>query len=246
MIIVRVSGIATLCGSGRRHASWSRDADEQPPCAGIIRQQAAGVSSPAASPRAAGGRAMKFPLFPDQASTTAAQVDHLYFFLTAVSAVRSGAGLRADALFPVQVSARTKADRTPLAISTMKIEITWTVIPLLLCHGHVRLGRACLLRHGAAASGRDGDQRRRQAMDVEDPAPGGQPRDQRTAVPVGRIVKLTLASQDVIHSFFIPAFRIKQDVVPGRLYDANGSRPTRVGPVSICSAPSTAARIIRT
>jgi len=36
-------------------------------------------------------------------------------------------------------------------------------------------------------------------------------------VPVGQTVKLTLASQDVIHSFYLPAFRIKQDVVPGRL-----------------------------
>ena len=37
-------------------------------------------------------------------------------------------------------------------------------------------------------------------------------------VPLGRTVKLTMTSQDVIHSFFVPAFRIKQDVSAGPLY----------------------------
>jgi len=47
-------------------------------------------------------------------------------------------------------------------------------------------------------------------------------------VPIGRPVKLTLASEDVIHSFFIPAFRIKHDVVPGR-YDTMWFTATKPG-----------------
>ena len=47
-------------------------------------------------------------------------------------------------------------------------------------------------------------------------------------VPLGRAVKLTMTSQDVIHSFFIPAFRIKQDVLPGR-YTTLWFRPTKIG-----------------
>ncbi len=39
-------------------------------------------------------------------------------------------------------------------------------------------------------------------------------------VPAGRNVRLRLRSQDVIHSFFIPAARLKQDVLPGRTIDA--------------------------
>jgi cytochrome c oxidase subunit 2 len=46
--------------------------------------------------------------------------------------------------------------------------------------------------------------------------PGGKREINELHVPVGRPVRLTMTSQDVIHSFFIPAFRIKQDVVPGR------------------------------
>ena len=47
-------------------------------------------------------------------------------------------------------------------------------------------------------------------------------------VPVGRPVRLTMTSQDVIHSFYIPAFRIKQDVVPGR-YTSLWFQPTKPG-----------------
>ena len=47
-------------------------------------------------------------------------------------------------------------------------------------------------------------------------------------VPVGRPVRLTMTSEDVIHSFFIPAFRIKQDVVPGR-YTSIWFQPTKTG-----------------
>jgi cytochrome c oxidase subunit 2 len=47
-------------------------------------------------------------------------------------------------------------------------------------------------------------------------------------VPVGRPIRLTMTSQDVIHSFYIPAFRIKQDVVPGR-YTSLWFQPTRPG-----------------
>ena len=59
-------------------------------------------------------------------------------------------------------------------------------------------------------------------------------------VPVGRDVKLIMTSQDVIHSFYVPAFRIKQDVLPGR-YTTPGFMPPRREPI-ICSAPSTAER----
>lgn len=47
-------------------------------------------------------------------------------------------------------------------------------------------------------------------------------------VPLGRPVKLTMSSEDVIHSFFIPAFRIKHDLVPGR-YTSMWFTPTRTG-----------------
>ena len=65
--------------------------------------------------------------------------------------------------------------------------------------------------------------------------PTGQAEIDALHVPVGRAVKLTMTSQDVIHSFFVPAFRVKQDVVPGR-YTSEWFKPTTPGEYHIfCS-----------
>jgi cytochrome c oxidase subunit 2 len=58
--------------------------------------------------------------------------------------------------------------------------------------------------------------------------PGGAREINELHVPVGRSVRLIMASQDVIHSFFIPGFRIKHDVVPGR-YQSLWFRPEKSG-----------------
>jgi cytochrome c oxidase subunit II len=58
--------------------------------------------------------------------------------------------------------------------------------------------------------------------------PGGQREIDALHVPIGKTVRLVLASQDVIHSFFIPAFRVKHDVVPGTL-ETMWFRPTQTG-----------------
>src|SRR5262249_36589582 len=57
---------------------------------------------------------------------------------------------------------------------------------------------------------------------------GGQREINELHVPVGQAVRMVMASQDVIHSFFIPAFRIKHDVVPGRTEEL-GFRPRKTG-----------------
>ena len=65
--------------------------------------------------------------------------------------------------------------------------------------------------------------------------PGGQSEIDALHVPLGKTIRLVLASQDVIHSFFVPAFRIKHDAVPGT-YETVWFRPTAVGSYRIeCS-----------
>ena len=63
---------------------------------------------------------------------------------------------------------------------------------------------------------RDGDLHRRQALDVEGAAHQRAARDQRAARAGGQPVKLIIGSEDVLHSYYIPAFRVKMDAVPGR------------------------------
>ena len=68
-------------------------------------------------------------------------------------------------------------------------------------------------------------------MDVEDRASGGAARNQRTARAARPPVKLTMTSEDVIHDFFVPAFRVKKDVLPGR-YTSLWFEATKTGNVS--------------
>ena len=70
--------------------------------------------------------------------------------------------------------------------------------------------------------------------------PNGQREINTLHVPVGEPVRLTMTSQDVIHSFFLPAFRVKQDVLPRR-YTTIWFRPQSRADIT-CSAPNIAAR----
>ena len=70
--------------------------------------------------------------------------------------------------------------------------------------------------------------------------PEGQREINELHVPVGQPVKLTMTSEDVIHSFYVPAFRVKQDVVPGPLHHAL-VRGDQGRQSTTSSAPSTAA-----
>jgi cytochrome c oxidase subunit 2 len=171
---------------------------------------------------------MTFPLFPPQASTTATQVDHLYFFLIAVSVF-----ILALVFVPMlyclfKYRRGHPADRTPPRLPTMPIEITWTVIPLVLSMGMFAWGAHVYydLEVPPADALEINVVGKQWMWKVQHQS--GHREINELHIPVGRTVKLTLASQDVIHDFFVPAFRVKQDVVPGRFVTA-WFRPTRMG-----------------
>jgi cytochrome c oxidase subunit 2 len=170
----------------------------------------------------------EIPLFPEQASTHAQAVDALFFFLTAVT---GAAGLLITVLliyFAVRYRRRSPHDRTPRILGSLRLELAWSIGPFLIFLVMFFWGARVYL-----AVARTPDD----AIDVyvvgkqwmwKVQHPGGQREINELHVPVGRRVKLTLTSEDVIHSFFVPAFRIKQDAVPGR-YVQTWFEATRVG-----------------
>ena len=89
-------------------------------------------------------------------------------------------------------------------------------MPLVLFLGIFTWGADVSYREHPGARRCVADLRRRQAMDVAVRASRRTARNQRTARPGDRPIKLMMTSQDVIHGFFVPAFRVKQDVLPGR------------------------------
>lgn len=157
----------------------------------------------------------KLPFFPDQASTIAPQVDYLYLFLVLITTFFSL--LIAILIVYFAIKYRKSTGRQPEQIhgSTL-LEIVWTVIPLGISMVIFLWGAALYFHMQRPPSN---------ALEVYGVAkqwmwkfefPGGQREINSLHVPTGRAVKVTLISQDVIHSFFVPAFRVKTDVLPNR------------------------------
>jgi len=168
-----------------------------------------------------------FPLFPERASALAAQVDGLYFFLVAVSAFFTV--LIFLTIFVFAIKYRRENHPHPSHIEgSLPLELTWTLIPLGICMIFFAWGSLIYFQEGRPPRG---------AMEVYTVAKqwmwkfeheGGQREINTLHVPLGRDVKMIMSSQDVIHSFFVPAFRIKQDVLPGR-YTSIWFHPTKTG-----------------
>ena len=169
-----------------------------------------------------------FPLFPEQASSLAPGVDGLYFFLLAVTAFFSVGIAAALALFAARYRRRLPDERPAEIEGSLALELTWTLIPFAICMVVFVWGAVLFF-----------SQNRPPDDSIEINVVGkrwmwklqhmtGQREINELHVPVGRPVKLNLTSEDVIHSFFVPAFRMKKDAVPGR-YSVAWFRATKPG-----------------
>jgi cytochrome c oxidase subunit II len=171
---------------------------------------------------------MQLPLFPDQASTAARPVDAMYFCLVALSLFFVVLIFGSIVFFAARYRRGAKVDRSPLRFSTLRIEITWTVIPLLMTLGIFAWGANLFFwMKSPPAGAHEVNVVGKQWMWKVQHAEGNREINE-LHVPIGKTVRLTMASQDVVHSFFIPAFRIKQDVVPGR-YTTQWFTATKIG-----------------
>lgn len=155
------------------------------------------------------------PLFPARASTIAGQVDALYFFLIAVTVFFS----TLIAVMILVFAIRFRRERNPKAKQiegSLALEMTWTLIPLGISMVMFVWGATIYFNESRAPRGSMeiyaiGKQWMWKFQHVE-----GQREINELHVPAGRDVKMIMTSQDVIHSFFVPAFRIKADVLPNR------------------------------
>jgi cytochrome c oxidase subunit 2 len=168
------------------------------------------------------------PLFPASASSYSGQVDTLYFFLIAVSAffviVISGLVV----YFGVRYHRRAADAVGAHVVPSLTLEIGWSIVPLLI--GMVMFAWGANVYFAQAKPPAE-------TLDVYVAGKqwmwkfqhlGGQREINEVHVPVGRAVRLTATSEDVIHSFFVPAFRMKADVIPGR-YTTLWFNATRTG-----------------
>ena len=154
-------------------------------------------------------------LFPAEASTIAPYTDALYFYLLAITVI----GVVLVGMLVFGFSLRYRASKHPVATqvegSTL-LEATWTIIPLALFLIVFVWGALLYFRIYTPPTN---------AMNIyivgkqwmwKAEHPGGQHEINALHVPTGQPVQLTMISQDVFHSFSIPDFRVKREVIPGR------------------------------
>jgi len=169
-----------------------------------------------------------FPFWPQTASAYATKVDFLFGSLVVIGALTAGLVFFLMLFFANKYRHGSNADRSGTTKKTWRFEVSWTAATLLIFVGLAMWGADLYLHlYNPPANALQifvvGKQWMWKAQH-----PGGQREINELHVPVGEPVRLVLASEDVIHSFFIPALRIKQDVVPSR-FETMWFRADKVG-----------------
>ena len=158
----------------------------------------------------------EFRIFPDLASTFAWQVDALYILLVVLTVIFTAGVFAAIVYMSVRYRRRSDDERPKPIHGSIPLELAWSIIPLFMAMGVYVLGADLYFRIYRPPT---------EALDIyvvgkqwmwKIQHEQGKREINELHVPIGQPIRLTMASEDVIHSFFIPAFRTKKDVVPGR------------------------------
>ena len=166
--------------------------------------------------------------FPPEASETARHVDWLTLGMLAVTGAFFLAVFIPLTYFAIKYRKGSRADRSNAPRGGIALEITWTLIPAFVSTGLFAWGAAVYFEierppDDALEVNVVGKQWMWKLQHAE-----GKREINELHIPLGETVKLTMTSQDVIHSFYVPAFRVKEDVVPGR-YTNEWFKPIRTG-----------------
>jgi cytochrome c oxidase subunit 2 len=168
-----------------------------------------------------------FPLWPTEASTISRQVDGLFLTLITVTGGVTLLVFATIIFFAIKYSHKNHPVAEPIEGST-PLEILWSIIPLGIFMLFFVWGAAIYVFEAKPPS---------DAMEVYVVAKQwmwkfqyqtGQSEINVLHIPVNRPVRLTMISQDVIHSFYVPDMRVKADVLPGR-YTTTWFQPVKAG-----------------
>ena len=170
----------------------------------------------------------EFQIHPEAASKFAEQVDTFYFFLVGLSAFWTVLLVAIILYFCFKYRRRTLTQRPDEIHGNNALEVGWTIVPFILAMGIFFWAAHIFFNYSHVPA---------DAMEIlvtgkqwmwKAQQPDGTSEINELHVPVGQPIKLTMTSEDVLHSFYIPAFRVKTDVVPGR-YTQVWFEPTKPG-----------------
>jgi cytochrome c oxidase subunit 2 len=156
------------------------------------------------------------PIFPEQASSFAADVDALYFFVIAVSAFFSLVVAVFVIVFAIKFHRTRIGDVGARIEGNLAMELLWSVIPTIIVMVMFGWGASVYyhlrrMPDEAMHIYAVGKQWMWKFQHLE-----GQREINELHIPAGRRIKITVTSEDVLHSLYFPAFRTKIDAIPGR------------------------------
>jgi cytochrome c oxidase subunit 2 len=156
------------------------------------------------------------PLFPEQASNLAPEVDNLYFGITAITAFFAILVVILVIVFAIKYRDKTGQKVGAPITGSIPLELGWSIIPFIISMG-IFVWATIVFFHIVRAP--------EQTLEIYSTGKRWMWRFQHLDgaseintlhVPLGRPVKVIFTSEDVLHSLFIPAFRVKADAIPGR------------------------------
>ena len=176
-------------------------------------------------------------MLPDQASSYAPEVDHLYLFLVGLTIFFTVLISGAILFFFVKYRRHPNTPIPKPIEGSIILESAWSIIPFIICLFIFAWGAKIYLEQYTIPN---------DALDIyvvgkqwmwKFQHPEGQREINELHIPVGKKIRFIMATEDVIHSFFIPAFRMKEDIVPGpNRYTTVWAEPTMTGTFHIfCS-----------
>jgi len=170
-----------------------------------------------------------------ESSTMAGEVDALFYFIMYAGLVLLAIVTILAAFFVLKYRRSKRQTATSGVAHNTPLEIIWTVVPTILIIIVFIWGFRTYLKMNVAP---------KDALEIKVTAqkwfwtfdyPEGNTSVNELVVPLDKPVKLTMSSKDVIHSFFVPDFRVKMDVLPNR-YTITWFQPTRRGDFNIFCA----------
>jgi cytochrome c oxidase subunit 2 len=169
------------------------------------------------------------PFFPEQASSIAGQLDFFIFSLVGISVFFATIVAVLIVYFGVKYRWGAKdVDRTDPLEENTKLEVGWSVLPLIISLTVFVWSAQVFFEMNTPPPDTLNISVLGKQWMWKVQHPDGRREVNELHIPIGQPIKLTMTSQDVIHSFFIPAFRVKQDVLPGR-FTTMWFEPTMLG-----------------
>jgi cytochrome c oxidase subunit 2 len=168
------------------------------------------------------------PFIPESASTVSSKVDALYFYLSGVTLFFTLLISGTIIFFVIKYRRRSPFEIPQPIAGSHKLETMWSVIPFIIAMSMFAWGAQIYFENSRPPKNANEIYVVGKQWMWKIQHSTGQREINELHVPVGRKIKLIMTAEDTIHDFFIPAFRIKADVLPGK-YTTQWFEATKAG-----------------